>query len=193
MLPGDFVAPDWNAPLDVAAYLDSTPRSACVKGMFPAAVAEGARSRGLTLPSARERYLPFADIPVTEFAMLLVEAAQSFLPDAPLRGALRELGRSAYPVFVQSVVGRVVLSTAADMPSTLAAAAKAYVVALPACQVDVAETSTKRAIVTLRNIYYFLDSHHIGVFEGFARSCGIRVKTRIRMRTPFEGDFELTW
>jgi uncharacterized protein (TIGR02265 family) len=193
MPPGDFVAPDWNAPLDVAAYLDSTPRSARIKGMFPQAVAEGARGRGLSLPSARERYLPFADVPVTEFATLLVEAAKSFFPEAPLRGALRELGRSAYPVFQQSMVGRVVLSTAGDMPSALAAAAKAYVVALPTARVEVVEATTKRAIVTLKNIYYFLDSHHIGVFEGLARACSVRVTTRVRMRTPFDGDFELSW
>src|SRR5947209_14896875 len=96
---GDFVAPDWSAPLDVATYVHGAPRTARIKGMFAAAVAEGARARGLALPSARERYLPFSDIPQSEFALLLVEAATSFFPDAPLRGALRELGRSAYPVF----------------------------------------------------------------------------------------------
>jgi uncharacterized protein (TIGR02265 family) len=190
---GEFVAPDWSAPLDVAAYISAMPRTARIKGMFPAAVAEGARARGLTLPSARERYLPFSDIPQSEFAILLVEAASTFFPDAPLRGALRELGRSAYPVFVQSMVGRVVLSTAADMPSALAAAAKAYAVALPTCQVDVSDVGKQRAVVSLKNIYYFLDSHHIGVFEGLARSCGVRLHTRVRVRTAFEGDFELTW
>jgi uncharacterized protein (TIGR02265 family) len=190
---GDFVAPDWSAPLDVAAYVDATPRTARIKGMFPSAVADGARSRGLALPSARERYLPFADVPQSEFAMLLVEAAKGFFPDAPLRGALRELGRSAYPVFVQSTVGRVVLSTAADMPSALSAAAKAYTVALPTCRVDVTEISKQRAVLSLKHIYYFLDSHHVGVFEGLARSCGVRLQTRVRMKTAFEGDFELTW
>jgi uncharacterized protein (TIGR02265 family) len=193
MPPGDFVAPDWGAPLDVAAYLDSTPRSARIKGMFPQAVADGARGRGLALPSARERYLPFADIPVTEFTSLLVEAAQSFFPDAPLRDALRELGRSAYPVLVQTMVGKVVLSTAADMPSALHAAAKAYVVALPTCRVEVVELSERRAVMSLRNIYYFLDSHHIGVFEGLARSFRVRLSTRVRMRSKFDGDFEFSW
>jgi uncharacterized protein (TIGR02265 family) len=193
MSPGDFVAPDWNAPLDVASYVDSTPRTARIKGMFPAAVADSARARGVPLPSARERYLPFADVPVTEFAMMLVEAAQGFFPNAPLRSALRELGRSAYPVLVQSMVGRVVLSTAADMPSGLNAAIKAYSVALPHSRVEIAELSKQRAVVTLRHIYYFLDSHHVGVFEGLARPLGVRLTTRVRMRSKFDGDFELSW
>jgi uncharacterized protein (TIGR02265 family) len=193
MPPGDFVAPDWSAPLDVAAYLDSTPRSARIKGMFPQAVADAARGRGLSLPSARDRYLPFADVPVTEFATLLVEAAQSFFPDSPLRGALRELGRSAFPVLIQTMVGKVVLSTAADMPSALHAAAKAYVVALPTCRVEVLELDQKRAVMSLRNIYYFLDSHHVGVFEGLARSVGARVSTRVRLRSKFDGEFEFSW
>jgi uncharacterized protein (TIGR02265 family) len=193
MSPGDFVAPDWNAPIDVASYVDSMPRTACVKGMFPAAVADSARARGVALPSARERYLPFADVPCTEFAMMLVEAAQEFFPNAPLRSALRDLGRSAYPVLVQTMVGKVVLSTAADMPSGLHAAVKAYAVALPHCRVEIAELSKQRAIVTLRHIYYFLDSHHVGVFEGLARPLGVRLNTRVRMRGKFDGDFELRW
>ncbi len=193
MLAGDFVAPDWNEPLDVAAYLASTPRAARIKGMFPAAVADGARARGLSLPSARERYLPFADVPVTEFANLLVEAAQSFFPDVPLRVALRDLGRSAFPVLIQTLVGRVVLSTAADMPTALQAGAKAYLVALPTCRVEIAELSDRRAVISLKNVYYFLDSHHVGVFEGLSKSVGVRVRTRIRLRSKFDGDFELTW
>ena len=193
MRAGDFVAPDWSEPLDVAAYLASTPRTARIKGMFPAAVADSARSRGLTLPSARERYLPFSDVPVAEFASLLVEAAQSFFPNAPLRIGLRDLGRSAFPVLIQTMVGRVVLSTAADMPSALQAGTKAYVVALPTCRVEILELSEKRAVIMLKNVYYFLDSHHVGVFEGLAKSIGLRVTTRVRMRGKFDGDFELTW
>jgi uncharacterized protein (TIGR02265 family) len=193
MPAGDFVAPDWNEPLDAAAYIASTPRTARIKGMFPAAVADSAKARGLNLPSARERYLPFADVPVTEFATLLVEAAQSFFPNSPIRIGLRDLGRSAFPVLLQTMVGRVVLSTAADMPSALQAGAKAYVVALPTCRVEILELSEKRAVISLKNIYYFLDSHHVGVFEGLAKSIGLRVTTRIRLRGKFDGDFELTW
>jgi uncharacterized protein (TIGR02265 family) len=193
MSPGDFVAPDWSAPLDVASYVDSTPKGARIKGMFPGAVADSARARGVPLPSARERYLPFADVPVTEFAMMLVEAAQGFFPNVPLRSGLRELGRSAYPVLVQSMVGKVMLSTAADMPSGVTAAVKAYGVALPQSKVEIVELSKQRAVITLRHIYYFLDSHHVGCFEGLARSMSVRLTTRIRMRSKFDGDFELSW
>jgi uncharacterized protein (TIGR02265 family) len=173
--------------------VDSTPKGARIKGMFPAAVCDGARARGVPLPSARERYLPFADVPVTEFAMMLVEAAQGFFPNLPLRSGLRELGRSAYPVLIQSMVGKVVLSTAADMPSAISAGVKAYAVALPQSNVEIVELSKQRAVITLRHVYYFLDSHHVGCFEGLARPLGLRLTTRVRMRTKFDGDFEFSW
>lgn len=91
------------------------------------------------------------------------------------------------------MVGRVVLSTAADMQTGLTAATKAYAVALPNCRCEIAELSKQRAVLTLKNVYYFLDSHHVGVFEGLARSFSLRVSTRIRMRSKFDGDFEFTW
>ena len=65
--------------------------------------------------------------------------------------------------------------------------------ALPTCRVDVTEIGKQRAVVSLKHVYYFLDSHHVGCFEGLARPLGLRLTTRVRMRTKFDGDFEFSW
>ncbi|HEY3819701.1 MAG TPA: DUF2378 family protein [Polyangiaceae bacterium] len=192
-MPSDFVAPDWDAPLDVAAYIDVMPPNARIKGMYAAAIVDGARARGIALPTARERYLAFQDVPMREFTTLLVEAAGAFFPQATLRSGLRRLGRSTHGVFAQSVVGRVVLSTANDPSGAFAACAKAYAISLPPSHAELREDTDRRAVFALANVYNFLDSHHIGVLEGVAHSCGLRVTSRVKLASPFDGEIELTW
>jgi uncharacterized protein (TIGR02265 family) len=189
----DFVVPEWDTPLETAPFLQATPPTSYIKGMFPATIVENAHARGLVLASARERYLAFQDVPMREYMGLLVESAAAFFPEVPLRLGLRKLGRSTYDVFAQSVVGRVVLSTANDFPGAIAAAVKGYAITTPPARADVLDMGTRRAVVTFAGVYNFLDPHHIGVFEGFAHACGVHVTTRVRLASPHTGDFELTW
>jgi uncharacterized protein (TIGR02265 family) len=188
-----FVSPDWAAPLDPATYIAAMPPNARVKAMYASAMVEGAQKRGLALPSARERYVPFQDIPLREFGALLVEAAQAYFPDATLRTGLRKLGRATHEVFVRSVVGRVIFSTANDLPGALAAATKAYAISMPPSRAELRELGERRAVLALENVYNFLDSHHVGVLEGVSHACGVRVNARVRLASPFDGEIELTW
>jgi uncharacterized protein (TIGR02265 family) len=192
-MASDFVEPDWDAPLDVASYVDVTPPNARVKGMYASAVVDGARNRGVVLPSARERYLAFQDVPMREYSTLLVEAATAFFPKTTLRSGLRRLGRSTHGIFAQSTVGRVVLSTANDLPGALAACVKGYAISLPPSRAELLAIDAQRAVLSLSNVYNFLDSHHIGVLEGIARACGVRVEARVKLTSPFDGEIELTW
>ena len=192
-MPSDFVAPDWDAPLDVAAYVEVMPPNARIKGMYATAIVDGARVRGVALPAARERYLAFQDVPMREFATLLVEAARAFFPASTLRSGLRKLGRQSHGVFAQSVVGRVVLSTANDLAGALSACAKAYAISLPPAHAELREVAERRAIFVLANVYNFLDSHHVGVLEGVAHACGVHVDARVKLASAFDGEIELTW
>jgi len=192
-MPSDFVAPDWDAPLDVAAYIEVMPPNARIKGMYATAIVEGARARGIVLPTGRERYLAFQDVPMREYTALLVEAARAFFPTETLRLGLRRLGRASHGIFAQSVVGRVVLSTAHDLPGALAASAKAYAISVPPSHAELREMADRKAVLALANVYNFLDSHHIGVMEGIAHSCGVHVEARVKLASPFDGEIELTW
>jgi len=192
-MPGDFAEPDWDAPLDPRPIVDAIPVDARIKGMFPGAIAEEARSRGMVLPGARERYLSFEDIPSREYTAMLAEAARVFFPALTLRRALRKLGRATHDVFARSIVGAVVMSTGDDLPGAIAAAAKAYAITTPPAHVAVAESAPGRIVVSLSNVYNFLDSHHVGVLESVARAHGLRVTPRVRLESMFVGEIELTW
>jgi uncharacterized protein (TIGR02265 family) len=192
-MPFEFVVPDRDAPLDVASHIEAMPRGAAVKGMYATAVVEAARARGFEPPSARERYLAFQDVPLPEYATLLVETARAFFPSASLRSGLRKLGRSGHDGFARSVVGRVVFSTADALPGALAATAKAYCISMPPARAEVRVMESHRAVLSFAGVYNFLDCHHVGVLEGVTQSCGVRVQARVRLESLHAGDIELTW
>jgi uncharacterized protein (TIGR02265 family) len=104
-----FVEPPWQAPLDAEAEIARIPEDATISGMFLAPLAVEAKRQGFTLPSARERYLPFKFYPLREHSRLLVETCERLFGDRPLRQALRKLGRGAPAALVSSTLGRVVL------------------------------------------------------------------------------------
>jgi hypothetical protein len=68
-----------------------------------------------------------------------------------------------------------------------------YPVNLPSCKVEIAESSSEHVIVSFRNIYYFLDSHHVGVLEGAMRHAGKRGQVLIKMLSQNDADLLCRW
>ncbi|HEY8040929.1 MAG TPA: DUF2378 family protein [Polyangiaceae bacterium] len=189
----EFVPPDCDSPLDVAAYVEGIPQEAFIKGLFASAIVEAARGRGVTLPGARERYHAFTDVPMREYVPVLVAGAQAVHPTLPVRMALRKVGRASRDAFAQTMFGRVVMGRVDGLRAALEAAAKVYPMAMPPARVELRKMTDTRAVLHMTGIYGFLDSHHVGVFEGVARACEVRVTTRVRMISPYTGEIELTW
>jgi uncharacterized protein (TIGR02265 family) len=161
--------------------------------MFLAPLAQEAVRRGTQLPSARERYLPFSFYPLREHARLLVETCQRLYPDRSLRQGLRKLGRGAPQALVASTLGKVVLGSAHGVHEIIAAMAKAYPLNARPSSVTVLEAASGRSVVRLDDIYYFLDCHHVGAFEGvlnYARTGGT---VRICSRSRSSADLLLEW
>lgn len=188
-----FVEPPWNAPFDDAAELAAIPNSSSISGMFLAPLAAEARRRGITLPSARDRYVPFKFYPLVEHARLLLETCARLYPDRPRRQALRKLGRGAPQALIASTLGRVVLGSAEGVQATVEAMVKAYPLNARPSKVAIVENLPRRSIVRLEDIHYFLDSHHVGAFEGVLKYAGVRGRVLIAMRSRTAGDFLLEW
>src|SRR5262252_4083855 len=106
-----FVEPRWDAPFDDEAELAAIPESSTISGMFLAPLVAEATRRGITLPSARDRYVQFKFYPLVEHARLLLETCARIYPDRPRRMALRKLGRGAPQALVATTLGRVVLGS----------------------------------------------------------------------------------
>lgn len=188
-----FVEPPWDAPFDEQAELAAIPETATISGMFLAPLAAEAKRRGFTLASARERYVLFKFYPLVEHARLLLETCALIYPDRSRRQALRKLGRGAPQALVSSTLGRVVLGSVEGVAAVIDAMAKAYPLNARPSKVTVVESMPGRSIVRLEDIHYFLDSHHVGTFEGVLNFAKVRGRVRIAMRTRSAADFLLEW
>ena len=66
----------------------------------------------------------------------------------------------------------------------LRALAKSYVLHMRPGSVEVVALDTGRAVVRLADIYNFLDSHNVGVFEGLFRHAKVTGRVRIASYSP---------
>jgi hypothetical protein len=48
-------------------------------------------------------------------------------------------------------------------------------------------------VVSLDNVQHFLDSHHVGVFEGTMTHAGVNGRVRIASKSEFSADLLLEW
>ncbi|HTJ82843.1 MAG TPA: DUF2378 family protein [Polyangiaceae bacterium] len=190
---GDFVEPPWSAPLDPEAVLRAVPPDATMTGTFLAAVVEVAASRGVVLPSARARYTAFQRFPLREHCTLLVEASRALFPELPLRAGLRKLGRGAPHALTSSTLGRVVFGSAEGPLDVIRAMAHSYSMHMSPSTLSVERVSETSAIVELSDIYNFLDSHNVGVFEGVLKHAGVSGTVKIRSYSRTAADMLCTW
>ncbi|HVU04655.1 MAG TPA: DUF2378 family protein [Polyangiaceae bacterium] len=188
-----FLVPSFSAPVDADAALRDIPESATISGMFLLPLAQEARRLGKPLPSARERYVPFQFYPLREHAKLLLETCRLLYPDRPARQALRKLGRGAPKALVASTLGKVVLGSVEGPHDVIAAMAKAYPLNARPSQVTVLESSRGRSVVRLEEVHYFLDSHHVGAFEGVLNFAGVKGRVLFARRGRAAGDLLLEW
>jgi uncharacterized protein (TIGR02265 family) len=188
-----FAEPPWSAPLDVDAVLRALPPTATISGMFIAALVQEAKRVGVTLPSARDRYLAFRFYPLIEHVQVLVETSQRVYQGVPLRQALRKLGRGAPNALVASTLGKVVLGAAAGAHDVIDAMAKAYPLNARPSFVTVVERGPQRAVVRLEEVHYFVDSHHVGAFEGALKYAGVKGRVLMSPRGKAAVDLLLEW
>jgi hypothetical protein len=189
----EFHDPDLGAALDVAAELDAIPSSATISGIFLAGVVDAAKERGLRLPTARESYIDFRPYLLREHATLLVEAARAYFPDETLRRGLLRLGRGGPRTLLRTMVGRVVLGSVEGPLEALSGMAKSYALHTKPAQVEVEPLAPGRAIVRMRAVHYFLDPHHVGVFEAVLRLAEVEGTVRIRSLSRSDADLLCEW
>lgn len=188
-----FKEPPWHAALDVPRALGLISADSTIAGMFFVALLEAAKRRGVTLPAKRERYLPFGFYPVADFAPLLVAAAGLLHPTLPMRQGLRAIGAVGPAVLAKSMLGKVTLGSATGVHAIIEAIANTYSVNIRPSRCSITHREERSCVVSLHNVQHFLDSHHVGVFEGTLSHAGVSGRVRIASRADFSAELLLEW
>ncbi|NIS29879.1 MAG: DUF2378 family protein, partial [Actinobacteria bacterium] len=173
--------------MDPELVIGEIPSDASMKGMFLDAVAQRARADGVALASARERYLPFQWYPLREHAQLMVEAARGVWPDQTLRQGLRRLGRGGTQVLVGSTVGKVTVGAVDGVHEVLRQMGRSFSLVVRPGSIELEDHGPGYAVMALREVGWFADSHHVGVYEGLLRYAGVP-QPRVRVRARSGGD-----
>jgi uncharacterized protein (TIGR02265 family) len=189
---GAFVDPPWDHPLDVERALLLIPESATISGMFYVALSEGARRRGVRLRFPEPRYLPFRFYSLRDFSELLVQAAPLFHPGVPLREGLRRIGRVGPAALLKSTLGKVTLGAASGVHEVVAAFAKTYPINVKPSSCTI-EQRGERSMVLRLHAPHFLDSHHVGAFEGTLEHAQVTGHVRLAKRGDTSADLLLEW
>lgn len=189
----DFAEPHWLDPIDMHRTLAMVPEAATITGMFLERTAREAEKRGKFLPSARDRYVTFRFYPLREHVQMLIEGCSVYFPGRPSRVALRKLGRAAPAALLSSTFGKVGIGSAQSTRDIIAAMAKSYEVSMPGSAAELSDVNANTVIVSLRAVPFFLDCHHVGVFEGVLRFAGVKGEVKVRTFGSSEADLLCTW
>ncbi len=198
--PGSpFRDPDFAAPVDLQAHLALLPPGATGKGMyFNALLAAGARARpGLDLCAlagiTARRYIPFRDYPMDEYLRLEVATAAAVHRGVPIGEGLRRLGWTALDSLLGSHVGKMVFGVLGrDADLILLNSPKGYQLTLSFGLLTVEKDGPRRYLVHASGLPIFLETYHVGVFEGGLRHCGARGRVRIATEGLEDATFEVT-
>ena len=188
-----FVEPDWHAPLDARAALRLIPESATITGMFIKPAADAVLAKGSQMPAAHETYHGFRHYPLRVHAEMLLEACRVVYGHLPLRIALRKLGRAAPKALLNSTLGKVTLGSTSGVHAALRTMGEMYPVNVRCCTTQTLDSGDHHYVLRLKQLYYFLDSHHVGAMEGAMRYAGAEGQVRLRSTGPLEIDFLCTW
>ncbi len=187
-----FVRPDFSVPIDLEAQKRLIQPGATVKGMQLQALVDECKKRGVAIGT--RKYTSFREYPGEELLDLLVATAQGVWPNVSTREGLRRVGRLAYPTLYHSLIGRVVFGALArDIHRIWGVVSKGYALSGSTGSATLVEVRDNDAIVRLEGIYSFVDSWHVGIFEGAVELYDAEPEVLVKKTSPTSADFLVRW
>jgi len=162
--------------------------------MFFESVAREVRAVSGRAVKDQARWVAFRDYPVLDWVDYLATSAEIAYPDRPLREGLHRLGRSMFPAFARTMVGRVIFSVATgDLHGSLSLYPRIWSVISDHVTAEVDELREGRVVIRQRNVWDFADCFQAGSIEGGFEVFGKQATVRVAMLSPCDADFEVCW
>ena len=162
--------------------------------MFINDLLDDLRRAGHSVTGMGERYVGFKTYPLLDYLTLVEQAAVKLHPSVPTREGVRRLGRSVYPRFVETLVGKTMFAIAGNrFDDIIPLASKAYSVSITPGSVTIRDKRPGFALVEFRNFWSLPDSLQVGNFEGAMQVTNTTGEVKVRTLSPCDVDFEVTW
>ncbi len=164
-----------------------------VKGMFLNFVLDFAHAQGAR-NVVHPRWIPFKSYPVSEHNALVDEVVQAVLPAATTAEAHRILGAEIYARFRETMVGTALLAAAgSDWNRVILVGPKAYEVSITPGSVEVELLRPGSAVVKLRDIWAYVDTLQLGIWEAAMKRCGAEGTIEVLGISRCDADFLVEW
>lgn len=187
-----FAPPDLRGALDVEATVARCPPEATTRGMFLADIVEALKQKNLPVPE--KRYQAFGTYPQREFITVAADAARALHPDLPPKESLRRLGQMAYPTFAGTMIGKVMFGVLGkDVASVMRVSPKGYAASVSHGRAHLVDHGPRFVRVHLVDVYTYLESYQVGVFEGALIACETQGTVKVKLESPTSGDFLVEW
>ena len=183
----------WDEPLDALDALHRIRPRATIAGVFTGPMARVAAQYGIRLPRPWSAYRLQGQYPLREHVTLLIDVTRTLFPDVSLRRGLYKMGKAAVEPYLESMLGKVTVGATEDPELVLRATGQSYGINLPGSSVTVEAFQRGECRVSLQHVPYFLDSHHVGLFEQMLRRCGLRTETDIAMLGDDSAMYRIRW
>jgi uncharacterized protein (TIGR02265 family) len=142
----------------------------------------------------RKRCIPFKSYPVADYNALVDEVAQSVLPHLTVAEGRRLIGSEIYPRFTETMVGTALLAVAGhDWNRVITIGPKAYEVSLSPGSVQVTLNRPGNALVQLREVWTYVDTLHLGIWQGAMKRCGTEGTIEVDLISRCDADFLIQW
>ena len=94
---------------------------------------------------------------------------------------------------VSSTLDKVVFGSAEGVHGAAEAMSTTYSINLRPSRAQVVESAPHWLIVRLEDVHYFLDSHHVGIYEGVMLHAGVEGSVRIAIASSRAAELLLSW
>lgn len=193
-----FREPDYSAAVDFRAQIAALDPAATVKGMFFGELVEAIKSQAAPkleeLSLTERRYLPFSDYSQRDYLVLLEQTVDVVYPNLPSAEGVRRIGWSAFPRFVESVIGRVVVGIFVDdLDRLLASMAKAMRYCISPGFVEAEQIGERHWRYQMRDMPGATRVLLAGATEGVLKYHGLVPTVLVRDIGSGNFDFSIQW
>lgn len=197
---GPFVAPSFTAPLDVEGVIAQIPETAQIKGFFVTGYEKMLVARRPDLAQQireampRKSYGSLHNYPRAEVMRAEVALARVFSPNVPDREALRHATAFVYPMFLSSLLGRVVLSTVGrNVDTVLGLGPRMMSSVTNYGSVTAEKLADRHWRYHYLDYYSWLDCGDVGIIEGLLTHYGKRPELTVSLDGPFSMCLDIKW